>query len=445
VRFLSIGRTMSDIFEQYEYFRSKGPYFEDRDSVPAAPPVESPVRYIAYYLPQFHAIPENDLWWGAGFTEWSNVTRALPRYAGHYQPRSPADLGFYDLTNVDTIRAQAQLARRAGVHGFCIHDYWFSGTKLLETPLNLLLQNPDIDLPFCLNWANESWSRRWDGSEHKVLMHQRYLPGDDVAYAASILPALQDPRYISIDGRPLLMIYRPSVIPDARKFIDNIRNFLVREGYQNPYLVMAQTFNNFDPREFGLDAAAGFPPHGMVGHGIYNERGRQKLLDPRFNGTVISYDRMAKRLLANTGDGYTLFPCVCPNWDNEARKGREGTSYYGSTPGKYGNWLRAASDAAMAASSGESRIVFINAWNEWAEGAYLEPDRHHGFAYLAETRRVLDALAQETPPSGEIGRDRARSKFQARPSLLNHLPNFANFVRGKFLRLRRRIADRMER
>ena len=224
----------------------------------SAPPcVISPITSLS-----FTRSPENDKWWGAGFTEWNNVTRALPRYLGHRQPKAPADLGFYDLSAVEILRRQAALARRAGIHGFCIHNYWFSGEKLLETPLQTLLANPDIDLRFCLNWANENWSRRWDGNDKEILMHQRYAPGEDAGYARSILDAVKDPRYIRINGRPLIMFYRPNLLPDAKAAVQAWRKVFLAEGVGDPYVVMAQAFDATDPTPYGIDATAGFPPHG---------------------------------------------------------------------------------------------------------------------------------------------------------------------------------------
>ena len=422
---------MTSLFDHYHFYRQQGRWFEGEESLPEQPPVDPALRYIAYYLPQFHSIAENDTWWGRGFTEWNNVTGGLPRYVGHYQPRGPADLGFYDLREADVLRRQARLARRGGIHGFCFHHYWFSGTRLLERPLELLLANRDIDLPFCLNWANESWSRRWNGSESDILMEQRYASGDAEAFASSIVPVLADPRYITVDGRPLLLIYRPAVMPDAQRMIGTIRRTLVQAGLPNPLLVMPQVFEAYDPRPFGMDAAAGFPPHGGA-WSLRNDRHALNLLDPDYQGVAINYDAMAARTLANVGNGYSLFPCVAPNWDNEARKGRNAMSFYGSTPGKYGRWLRAASRASHAANKGDARLVFINAWNEWAEGAYLEPDRHFGHAYLAETRRALDGFAGEDVP---VDADYPPRAFRAEPSSLNRGRHFARRIRRKIARL----------
>jgi lipopolysaccharide biosynthesis protein len=357
-------------------------------------------RVLAYYLPQFYATEVNDQAWGVGFTEWTNTTRALPRFAGQIQPRLPADLGFYDLSQKAAIVAQAALAKRAGIWGFCIHDYWFSGKKLLEKPLRIILDNPDIDLQFCLNWANDSWTRRWDGSDSEVIIEQTYAPGDAEAYIDSIAPAMRDPRYIRIDGRPLLMLYRPGLVPDAT---DTVRRWRARAreiGLGELYLIMPQAFHDTDPRPFGFDAAAGFPPHHS---GLWSKTRIDQLwlrqLDPKATPSPCSYDIMAARAMAEQPPEFRLLPGVCPSWDNEPRKAGNGRTYLGATPAKYGHWLRAAMRTALTAPDPE-RVVFINAWNEWAEGAMLEPDRHYGYAWLAETRGALDAIIAD-PKAGE--------------------------------------------
>jgi len=367
-----------------------GPHFE-ADEHALTVPGPAPVRLIAYYLPQFHPIPENDRWWGKGFTEWTNVTRALPRYRGHYQPRLPGGLGFYDLRVPDTLREQAELAKRHGIAGFCIHFYWFAGHRLLERPLELLLRHPEIDLPFCLNWANEPWSRVWDGSERQLLIEQKHSPEDDIAFATAIEPALWDPRYIRIDGRPLIMLYRPALLPDAAATIDRWREHFSRRGLGNPYVIMPQRAGNTGPGASVMDAAAGFPPH-PDGWDL-PPNGGLTLLDPGFRGRALSYDALVERAMSQPPHSFAVFPGVCPGWDNEARRAGRGTGFVGSTPRKYGAWLEHACRRALQMTNAEERIVFINAWNEWAEGAYLEPDRHYGYAYLRETARTLSRLA----------------------------------------------------
>jgi lipopolysaccharide biosynthesis protein len=410
---------MKKLYGQFEYNTKPGPYHQPSTALPVAPPPQLPVKLVAYYLPQFHAIPENDKFWGEGFTEWTNTTKVLPRYVGHYQPRLPADLGFYDLSQAETIRRQWELSRRAGIYGFCIHYYWFSGIQVLDTPLKLLLENPDIDIKFFLNWANESWSRRWDGSENDILLHQRYDDGDDLRFAESILSAVTDPRYIRVNGRPVIMIYRPGVIPNIQVAINRWREFFIDKGVGNPYFIIPQAFGDNDPRKFGVDAAAGFPPHNKGWDGS-NNRNFVELLDPKYEGFVESYEALVEKHKSRPQPSeFRLFPGVCPGWDNEARKIGRGTSFYGANPAKYGEWLYSSANEALKAPPDE-RIVFINAWNEWAEGAYLEPDRHFGFAYLAETRRVIDRLTG-VAPTGIAPTTSVQSSFTTKLSRLNWL------------------------
>jgi lipopolysaccharide biosynthesis protein len=425
---------MTDLLRQYEHNTSRGRAYEPASSLPEAPSSDPPVRYIAYYLPQFHEIPENDEWWGPGFTEWTNVTKTLPRYVGHYQPRLPGDFGFYDLSITDHIRRQVTLAKRGGIYGFCIHNYWFSGRRLLEGPLRTILDNKDIDIPFCVNWANESWSRRWDGSEQSILVGQNYAPGEDVHYAEYVLEFVEDARYIKINGRPLLMLYRPDHLPDARATVERWRKLFLKRGFPNPYIIMPQSRGFDDPRAFAMDAAAGFPPHKVAWENVRDIRHRVKLLDPAFSGRVVSYDEVMERALANKPHGFRLFPGVCPHWDNEARHPGSGFNLAGSTPHRYARWLRGASEFASKAPTADERVVFINAWNEWAEGAYLEPDRHYGCAYLVQTRHVLDSLGDP----GTIALPSATSE-QLHLSIEVARPSIANLARNLPRLIMRRV------
>jgi lipopolysaccharide biosynthesis protein len=350
------------------------------------------LRLIAFYLPQFHAIPENDEWWGAGFTEWTNVTKALPRFAGHYQPRLPADMGFYDLRSEHVLPQQAKMAKQYGISGFCFHHYWFHGQRLLDLPIESLLNRREIDLPYCINWANEPWSRRWDGSEQEVLIPQAHSAEDDLNFARSLEPFFRDTRYIRVDGRPLLMLYRPSLLPDVTATVRRWRHHFTEAGLGDPYIVMPQIYGDGDPRRFGMDAAVGFPPF-WTGGGAPRIQDQFEPLDPNHACEVVDYELMGQRMVADHPDDYTLHPGVCPSWDNEARRTGRGSCFQGSTPAKYGAWLEAACRLAVGANPPSERMVFINAWNEWAEGAYLEPDRHFGHAYLRETARTLGRLS----------------------------------------------------
>jgi Glycosyltransferase WbsX/Glycosyl transferase family 2/Glycosyl transferases group 1 len=386
----------SELLRQIQISSAPGPFFEpDAEGAPA--PVNPKVRLIAFYLPQFHPIPENDAWWGHGFTEWTNVTKALPRFVGHVQPRLPGSLGFYDLRDPRVLNEQVKLARRYGIGGFCFHHYWFNGRRLLERPLELFLADSTIEMPFCVNWANENWTRRWDGQEDEILLAQSHSPEDDMAFARSLIPVLRDSRYIKVGGRPLIMIYRPGLLPEPVATMRRWRAEFTHAGLENPYIVMAQAFGDLDPRQFGVDAAAEFPPHKVCATPTVNERLR--ILDAGFSGHVLEYEEVAEHASSLGAPPYKLLRGVCPTWDNEPRKHGHGFALANSTPAKYGAWLGRACEAAMSeATHSDERIVFVNAWNEWAEGAVLEPDRHYGYAYLAETARVLSRLDSRRDP-----------------------------------------------
>ena len=374
------------LIEEFRRNTAPGPLYQDHQSFVIPP---TPMRLIAYYLPQFYPIPENDAWWGKGFTDWTNITKGTPRFRGHYQPHLPGELGFYDLRMPSVLFRQAELAKCYGIYGFCIHHYWFGGRQFLNEPIRILLDNPDINIHFCLNWANENWTRRWDGAEHEILLKQRHSPMDDVAFARSLEHVFSDPRYIRVDGRPVLMVYQPALLPDARATADRWREHFVRRGFGNPYLVMSNAHNYLDPRKFDFDATAGFPPHGFSRTRIL----RCLRLTRGFKGYVSSYDEMVRKTLDISSSGFVYMPGVCLGWDNEARRPNQGTVIFGSTPMKYGKWLLESCRRVQALAPSE-QLIFINAWNEWAEGTHLEPDRHFGYAYLAETARALIASSQ---------------------------------------------------
>lgn len=344
-------------------------------------------KAIAFYLPQFHAFPENDEWWGSGFTEWTNIAKGTPRFAGHYQPRIPRDLGFYDPTQEGVLERQVAMARQAGIHGFCFYFYWFNGHRLMERPLERLLANPQIDMPFCLLWANENWTRRWDGQDQEVLIRQDYAEEDDPALIETFLRHFRDSRYIRVDGRPVLIIYRAQIIPNMRERLARWRT-MFREHGESPLILMAQTFNDNDPRPYGLDGAIEFPPH-KVAAKVPNAVSSVRIYDPLFSGEVRPYDGIVDASLNEPAPPYPLIKTVFPSWDNDARRQGRGAVYHGSTPQSYRRWLEGTIAFAKANPFHNERMVFINAWNEWAEGAYLEPDLHFGAAYLNATARAV--------------------------------------------------------
>jgi len=373
-----------------------GEAYEDPDPSIAAG-TEPLVKAIAFYLPQFHSIPENDRWWGKGFTEWRNVARGAPRFAGHYQPRIPRDLGFYDLGDPEVMRRQIEMAKSAGLAGFCYYFYWFDGKRLLERPVDRFLADPSLDFPFCIMWANENWTRRWDGFDTDILIAQTYRKQDETALLEEFHRHFADPRYIRVNERPLLIIYRPKLIPDpARTFLRWKRHWLAEHGYL-PLILGVQAFGLDDPREYGLDGAVEFPPH-MLARGLPSITDQHAISDPLFTGSIYAYDDVVERSLGRAVPDYPLIRCVMPGWDNDARRQEAATVYHGSTPQKYERWLAEIVRRSARNHSWNRSFVFINAWNEWAEAAYLEPDMRYGSAYLNATARALAAT-----PRGEAG------------------------------------------
>ena len=355
------------------------------------------IKLIAFYLPQFHPIPENDEWWGKGFTEWTQVSKAVPQFAGHYQPHLPGELGFYDLRLVDVQRRQIELAKKYGIYGFCFHYYWFNGKRLLERPLDQFLKNPDLDFPFCLCWANENWTRRWDGAENELLIAQTHSPEDDLAFMKSLEQAFHDKRYIKVHDRPLVVVYRPGILPDPQGTVARWRDYCVQAGIGNPYLLGAQTFDTTDPRPFGLDAAVEFPPHKLLqGASLLNST--LDIVNPQYQGWVADYASMIEAAKKEVAPGYTLYRGVCPSWDDEPRKPGRGYTFANASPDLYKEWLSYACAFADKNSDPEKKIVFINAWNEWGEGAHLEPDRKFGYAYLQATADVVRRFPKGKEP-----------------------------------------------
>ena len=353
---------------------------------------ERSARLVAFYLPQFHPIPENDAWWGEGFTEWTNVARARPLFPGHYQPHVPADLGFYDLRIGATRQAQAELARQAGIEAFCYYHYWFDGKRLLERPFNEVLESGRPDFPFCLCWANEPWSRRWDGRGEDVLQPQSYSEEDDLDHIRWLMPALTDPRAVKVDGKPVFIVYQAHALPDPARTVEVWRRETSDAGLPGLHLMTVETGwdAGWDATEVGFDAKILFQPQFSILETVPRlEVGAPEGL------RVFDYEEARRKLSDPDPVSYRRHESVCVGWDNSPRVAERGWLLHNSTPEAYEAWVGEAIDRAQEFPPDE-RFVFLNAWNEWAEGAHLEPDLRHGHGYLDATRRALERSSTAT-------------------------------------------------
>jgi len=348
------------------------------------------------YLPQYYPFPENDTWWGKGFTEWTNVTKATPLFDEHYQPHLPTDFGFYDLRVRQTRREQIEVAKAHGIDGFCYHYYWFSGKRLLDVPVDDMLADKESNMPFCLCWANENWTRRWDASESEILIEQKFAPDDDRNFIDDLLPFLKDPRYIRIGDAPLLIVYRPHKLPDVKKSIQIWRERCREMGVGNIFLVAALTHGNEAFRDVGFDAGLQFPPHNLrATHWSRNFDLTGKIeFYKEFSGSVYDLPDLAEFYLGREYEGANVFSTVSPCWDNTARMGSRAQIFLNGTPENYEYWLRSAVEKTRRDMAADQQFVFVNAWNEWAEGCHLEPDRRHGRKFLEATLRVKQGVSQ---------------------------------------------------
>ena len=391
------------------------------------------VKAIAFYLPQYHPIPENDEWWGKGFTEWRNVAAARPQFPGHHQPHVPSTLGFYDLRLPEVRQAQATLAAEYGISGFCYYHYWFNGRRILERPFREVLESGQPRFPFCLCWANENWTRAWDGGERTILLGQTYSADDDIAHIKALLPAFADERYIRINGRPLFLVYRTEAMPEPRRTSERWREAVARAGLGDLFLVRVEGFKaDVDPREIGFDASVDFAPRWrqLTHEGMYRSRSfrrmvRWGLLPPvYFENKVVSYRTVVARGLEVKDSPFLRFGCAAPGFDNSARRRDRALILIDSDPSAYESWLRAVVARAAKRENADERLVFINAWNEWAEGNHLEPDTRWGLQYLEATRRALrgaDAI-------DVTERAAAPTRVSRAARVAKHLPEVARHV-----------------
>ena len=350
-------------------------------------------RLIAFHLPQFHPTPENDAWWGKGFTEWTNVAKAKPLFPGHYQPHVPADLGFYDLRLPEARHAQAELAKEYGIGGFCYYHYWFGeGRRILERPVDEILASGEPDFPFCLCWANHSWNSIWQGT-NEMLMEQTYPGWDDhAAHFDWLLQAFSDRRYLKVDGKPIFVIYKPDDIPDVLKVTEFWRQKAFKAGLPGLYLIGVSHYQqHWDPRSRGLDASTMqmLPPRvARIPWRHLITKIKLALKGNRHELAIWDYKDVLPRLLRTQSVEWPDYPLVLPNWDNTPRSGMRGLVFENATPELFRSLLNKAIGRVLARPSDE-RIVFLKAWNEWAEGNYVEPDQKWGRAWLEVIKEEL--------------------------------------------------------
>jgi hypothetical protein len=362
------------------------------------------IRPIAIYLPQFHSIIENDNWWGKGFTEWTNVRKSKPLFLGHDQPKIPDDsIGYYDLANPDTLIEQAALAQKYGIYGFAYYHYWFNGKQLLEKPIDIMIKSGKPDFPFCLFWANETWSRRWLGEESEILIKQTYSLEDDIEHIHWLVQAFSDPRNIRIDNRPVFIIYRPADLPNAPKFIEILKSEAVKNGICEPYVIASNSHDDLcDFRKTGFDGILNFEP--KLGYLPYfmDDKNNILKLKNNLNMGILSrrlkvYDyAYAKQKMADRTFQYPYFPSSFINFDNSARRNKNGIILKNGNPDLFKKYLiEYIKRMRLMNFSSDENLFFINAWNEWAEGNYLEPDVKNGLAYLETIKEVFENIKNE--------------------------------------------------
>ncbi|WP_188042942.1 glycosyltransferase WbsX family protein [Changpingibacter yushuensis] len=369
-------------------------------------------KVLAFYLPQFHRVEENDRWWGEGFTEWNNVRQGRPLYEGHYQPRVPADENYYNLLDTRTLEWQATLARQYGVYGFCFYHYWFNGHKLLEKPMELLLQNRDIDIRYCVSWANENWTNGWVSDDSDILIsHDNSDEADWDRHFDYLSQFFEDERYVRVDGRPLVIIYHPSILQGIDRMLSRWRALAIERGYSGLEIVYQLGMDHFDPSldHSVFDGGIEFEPNfsavesqsvssrttdrlkGVFSNHLKLKFGINLSKMVRRRLSFRNYDEVWQSILERVPDTeQKMYPGGFVDWDNTARKGSRGSVIRGASPEKFGRYMAILLRRAQTIYRKE--FVFLFAWNEWGEGGYLEPDERYGAAYLEELRRALRSL-----------------------------------------------------
>lgn len=380
------GKKTKEIYDEYGNY-TETIFYDYQDNVDFSDKTTD-IKALAFYLPQYHTIPENDEWWGKGFTEWSNTRKAIQRFKQHYQPREPhSDIGEYDLTDINVMEKQVKLAKQHGIYGFCFYYYWFSGKRLLEKPIDMLLQYPDIDIPFCFCWANENWTKIWDGTANNVLMKQHYLPQDREKFILDLKKYFDDKRYIRIEGKPIIIVYNPMEIPNIKEEFADWRKYAKKHDI-GEILIWTVRIHRENAMTLGIediiDAEVDFPPHGRQDSSIMIND--VKFLDGK-KGNVFDYSMLSNNIIVKNKK--PLHPGCMLGWDNSARRNDNFIIFDKFSLVPYYRWLRKSIFFARKNLQEPERFIFINAWNEWAEGSYLEPDKKHGYAVINTTSRAL--------------------------------------------------------
>jgi hypothetical protein len=382
-----------------------------RSQPPGAVAENQVPRTFAFYLPQFHPIAENDWAHGMGFTEWHNVVKAKPLFRNHYQPRMPGELGFYDLRAEEVLRRQIQLAQEHGISGFCFYYYYFGGKRLLYKPLENFIKS-DIDAPFMFLWANENWTKRWDGGDQDVIIAQHHSHADDLAFIRDLIPVFQDTRYVKIGGKPILLVYKTHLFPDISATTETWRAEIERHGFPGIFLVMVDDWiSDLDhPRQFGFDASYEIPSN-LVPEEVLSAEIGELGLDDDFAGRIVDYAKFAKFHLGRPFPSYKRFRTVMLPWDNTPRYGPRAMVHINGQGEAYKLWLLQAVLDTYRRHAPDERLVFIHSWNEWCEGTYLEPDGKLGRWYLEQTRDALSIARDAIERTGVSGDAEAMAEF----------------------------------
>jgi ADP-heptose:LPS heptosyltransferase len=369
-------------------------------------------RTFAFYLPQFHPIPENNWAHGMGFTEWNNVIKAKPLFEGHYQPKIPGELGYYDLRSFDVMRDQVDLALEHGISGFCFYYYYFHGKKLLYKPIENYIKS-DLKMPFFFLWANENWSKRWDGGDNEVIIAQQHSKDDDLAFIRELIPLFEDERYTKVNGKPILCIYKAHLFPDILSTTEIWRDEVAKHGFPGVYLVMVDDWSPEppQPRSLGFDASYEIPSN-VIPQDVLSTEAETLGLGDDFTGRIVDYDKFAKFHMSRPWPEYRRFRTVMLPWDNTARYGSRAIVHINTGGDAYKLWLSQAMLDTHARYPAEERIVFLHSWNEWCEGTYMEPDGKSGRRYLEETRDAISDVKNVLALGGNTEQGRALALLQ---------------------------------